>query len=329
MNHLFLASTAFNIITASMVANNLPTSDKAILWLIDQPHETSNFINVVLLWKNSPFEEIRIVSHKAKTILAKKNRRKTLKLLVPQLDLVKPNHIYTGNDRRIEFQFLMHKTRHTRTIGHYIDDGTYSYIGKKSRWFGESKINNILKKITYGNWWQEPETIGASKWIEYCHLAFPELAVEALKQKKNIALPKNLTDKSFVDLTLLLTDGDIEFNKIDRVAILPHSSVANDLITEAILLKAAEGSHPALKNHPRNLEIKHSANSLFKLDRSIPMEVYLTMLSSECLIIGDVSTALLTTKWLRPDLNVIAFYKTESKLLKLMKKVGIKTIKII
>lgn len=329
MNHLFLASTVFNIITAAMVANDLPKNDEAILWLIDQPLENSNFTNLVLLWKNSPFKQVKIVSYKSKTFGQKIKRKKALYLLEPQLNEIKPKHIYTGNDRRIEFQYLMHKSRSIPAIGHYIDDGTYSYIGKKNSWFGEPITNCLLKKIAYGNWWHQPDTIGASKWIEFCHLAFPELAVEALKQKKNIPLPKNITGKKFVDLSKTLTDENIIFNKIDRIAILPHDSVANDLITEAILLEVIKGNYSAIKNHPRNLEKKHLTIDLLELDSSIPMEVYITLLSPPCLIIGDISTALLTTKWLRPDLEVIAFYNTESKLQALMNKIGINTIKII
>ena len=43
-----------------------------------------------------------------------------------------------------------------------------------------------------------------------------------------------------------------------------------------------------------------------ELPENIPMEVILPLLNQECRIIGDVSTALLTTKWLRPEMDVTA-----------------------
>ena len=38
-HHLFLASTPFNTLIASMIALDLPSGDTCELWLIDQPPE--------------------------------------------------------------------------------------------------------------------------------------------------------------------------------------------------------------------------------------------------------------------------------------------------
>ena len=36
------------------------------------------------------------------------------------------------------------------------------------------------------------------------------------------------------------------------------------------------------------------------------MEFMLPLLNDECLVVGDISSVLLTTRWLRPDIAVIA-----------------------
>lgn len=329
MQHLFLASTSFNIITAAMVAKELNDGDEAYLWLIDQPHEINNFTQQVLNWTHSPFQKIEIVSYKAKKLADKIKRKKTLIDLVALLSEIRPEHIYTGNDRRVEFQYLMHLANKgaKKVTGHYIDDGTYSYVGKKDSWIGEATLNNIIKKLTYGIWWHQPQTIGGSTWIDCCHLAFPEFALKKLQEKKLYTLPQNITSNEFLALSESSTSTKSNISEIDKIAILPHSSVSNELITRNIMAEVLKGRVPALKNHPRNSP-SPKINNLITLEASVPMEIFLPQLPSNCCLIGDISTALLTAKWLRPELQVIAYYNNDSPLLDLMKKLGITTRQI-
>ena len=139
-HHLFLASTPFNIVIASMIALELPKEDISDLWLIDQPHESSEFIKRVLSWSGSPFKEIRLATFQAKSLDAKKQRKNILEQLTQQAMSLDVTDLYTGNDRRIEFQWLMAHLPST-VKGHYIDDGTYSYIGRKTGWLSDGIID--------------------------------------------------------------------------------------------------------------------------------------------------------------------------------------------
>jgi hypothetical protein len=311
-----------------MVALELNDNEESYLWLIDQPRKKNSFIEEVLSWKDSPFKEIKIISHKESELIKKLSRNKSLIALSNDISLINPAHIYTGNDRRIEFQYIMHSTSINGSVGHYIDDGTYSYIGKPKKWFSDFIVNNTLKKLFYGFWWKQPLNIGASQWITYCHLAFPDFANKELQNKDIKELPKNLTNNTFRTLSNCCIKESNSLSDIDTLAILPHSSVASDRITKRIITDTNKGTKSALKNHPRNSEITYIENITTTLEASIPMEIYLPLLPDKCKIFGDVSTALLTAKWLRPELSVTAYYIEETEILALMRSIGITTLHI-
>ena len=320
--HLFLASTPFNMLTSAMVAFDLPAGDEAYLGLIDQPEVERTFVTTLYSWEESPFKQTVLLSLQAKGIDKRKKRQLALKKVAQLIDLIKPDKIYTGNDRRIEFQFAMHHSRKTNesSIGVYIDDGTYSYLGRKTHWLKDKILDNLIKKMSYGFWWQQPSTIGSSCWISQAILAFPESAIEALKTKDCLSLPENLHRDEFKRLAELCLKF-FEYPKkqiehIDALIMLPHESVASEQTKKKLSYWLSnQDAKISFKHHPRTVLSNTSGDKDVWLipDRAeqvpagIPMEVLLPLIKSNCQIAGDVSTALLTAKWLRPEITVTAF----------------------
>ena len=102
-----------------------------------------------------------------------------------------PDRIFTGSDRRIEFQFAMFQARklNTSVEGIYIDDGIVSYLGHKSiNSIFHKYIDPTLKKFVYGFWWKNALTIGSSSWITKAYLAVPKDAISLLQTKELIQL---------------------------------------------------------------------------------------------------------------------------------------------
>jgi len=321
-HHLFLASTPFNVMVSSMIALDLPKTDSAELWLIDQPHQQNTFMSRVHLWEQSPFTRIKTVSQQAKGLKSKFNRRANLRRLQADMSLIAPDHLYTGNDRRIEFQWLMAHSEKEVT-GHYIDDGTYTYIGRKTHWFADQIIDNALKKLSYGLWWKQPISIGASPWIDIAHVAFPEKVVDALKTKNRLPLPDNIQEPSFFKLASLFESALVGLNQLDALLILPHESVRSETTEKRLLNALKRFQSPGIKSHPRSSSpLKISTAKI--VEAGMPVEILLTQFSRGTVIIGDVSSALLTTRWLRPDLNVECYADAPSPLCDLMKALNIK-----
>lgn len=316
--HLFLASTPFNMLTAAMVAFELPDDDEAMLGLIDQPEAERPFVAQLQLWAESPFKTIQRVSSQAKGRQKRAIRQSAFQNIDALLAQYSFDHIYTGNDRRIEFQYAMYKSGCSHGV--YIDDGTYSYLGRETHWFKDKIIDNWAKKFSYGGWWQQPPTIGGSAWIQQAVLAFPDAAVDALKMKRIVELPKNLDRPEFSSLAKACIRqsrmDEAQLGSLDALLLLPHESVSDPAMRHQLAYWLSNrNGRIAFKHHPRTL--KHQPDDdqrlwglpehAVEVPADIPMEVLLPLLAPSCSIAGDVSTALLTSKWLRSELAVTAF----------------------
>lgn len=309
--HLFFASTPFNMLTASMVAFSLPESDEKYLCLIDQPEHDSHFVTEIMKWLETPFKSTQLISRKSTGKTKRIERKIAFQRIDSLLAKVQPNIIYTGNDRRVEFQYAMAHSA-DQPIGVYIDDGTYSYLGRKTHWLKDHLLDNLVKKLSYGFWWKQPATIGASDWIDRCIVAFPDSVTALLKEKELKPLPENIDRPEFHDLSVKCMFHYPEIVKslpeLETVILLPHESVFDPSMSCALKSKLSQLSGKAgIKHHPRTLDKSFfSLSSGIELPENIPMEVILPLLNKECRIVGDISTALLTAKWLRPEMDVTA-----------------------
>lgn len=259
-----------------------------------------------------------------------------------------PDRIFTGNDRRVEFQFSMHQARkiNANVEGIYIDDGTISYLGHKS-------INNVihkhvdplLKKLVYGTWWKNALTTGSSNWISKAYLAVPKDAHPLLTTKELLPLNQDVFsgDDFLAVNNFLITKYDelniFDFASIKAVLCLPYESfyLKNPLLLSKIQKTMFEQFSPeeiAIKAHPRSKNMTLLANNFpnsLSLPNTIGMELLLPKLSDSTLIIGDVSTALLTAKWLKPKVTVQAFEvnsNISTNLKKLFDSLGISVISL-
>lgn len=337
-SHLFLASTPFNMLTAAMMALELPEGDESVLGLIDQPVTERPFVTVLKQWPQSPFRQTQVLSYQAQGKQKRSIRHQGFARIDALLQQLKPTRIYTGNDRRIEFQYAMHRC--SNAYGVYLDDGTYSYLGRKTHWLKDHLIDNWFKKISYGRWWKQPPTVGGSDWIHQAVVAFPDAVTEGLTKKQLSSLPHNLERPEFRQLAqLAITNSDItevQLQHIDALLLLPHESVVSQQTQKKLITWLAENNGTtAFKHHPRSQLPEGGDSSTWGLPddaiqvpAGLPMEMLLPLLGKHCHLAGDVSTALLTAKWLRPELDVTAFCAdtTTQSWIELLQRLAIRVI---
>ena len=335
-DHLFLASTPFNVLTAAMVALTLPDGDSAELGLIDQTSTTQSFRDALQGWSQSPFRTHHLVSQKTSRRNKRRQRQQAFRTLDGILQDLNPQWIYTGNDRRIEFQYAM---AHSQAKGVYLDDGTYSYLGKPSHWLKDQVIDQCLKKLAYGFWWRQPPTIGASSWIDHSVLAFPDSALPSLKRKPVEPLPQNLTHPAFTELANLCLSSTPEvasqIPQVNALLLLPHESITVDRPDRFGQWLSNNGQVVAYKHHPRtqeNQRTSHHTQSFWSvpedamaLPPATPMEIILPLLPQKSRVLGTLSTALLTAKWLRPDaaVHVVATGEGDPAFIQLLRALDI------
>lgn len=344
MTHsIYFASTLLHLYTSASIALSRP-DEAAHLVFIDQP-ESDEFplFNIVQQWSLSPFKTTHLFYGRFKGLQNKLKKRKDLFKTIEQLVTdIKPAHIFVGNDRRIEFQYSMHVTRqlHLKTTGHYMDEGTFTYVGRHaSSRLGDAIIDNSLKKLSYGFWWKNPKTVGESSWIQDIHVAFPD-EIHKLLRKKNI----HQLDSSYFtcDALVQLSERLMQYYQLnteelldlDALFTLPHESLFEkqpqyrDLIIDIVCHYQQNNKKIAVKYHPRNsapdvLNLQASGATL--LPASVSFEAMLPLLQTHTQILGDISSTLLMAKWLRPELKVTSYQIDQSTSVfnQLFKSIGI------
>ena len=320
---LYLPSTPLNVLVSAALANARRETDQAELWLIDQKKlDDTPYLQALQNWPQSPFKQIRILPGKAKGRAKLAERKANFGVIRQGLKLFQPDVIAVGSDRRIEFQYAMHqlKKHQPAAQGWYLDDGLYSYAGRHYHPIKDG-INNLIKKLSYGLWWQEPKTVGASNWINQAWLFQPLQAVELIKRKTMHKLESNWFSAPEVQALSQAVTSQFDLkseslSQIDYVIIVPHPN--NQLkmrdyasrIIHFVSQLSAQGKHIAVKYHPRqmgedDLEFLQISNVQI-IPSALAFEFVLPLLPNGAKVIGDVGTVLLTTKWLRSELEAIA-----------------------
>ena len=233
-----------------------------------------------------------------------------------------PARLFAGNDRRIEFQFAMHlASRGGQTPeGIYLDEGAVTYVGHKSMFrIAHRFLDPAFKKIRYGFWYRPALTTGTSAWIQTACVAFPDLVHPLLKTKRIVAIdPAPFKLPRFKDLACAMLAGHDEYRDrlrgIGAVLTLPHEAAYlhrpepyREIFRQ--LQVRFPASEIAIKPHPRIAQpavLPELFPGALQLDHAVGMEALLPLLKDDCVVVGDVSSTLLTTRWLRPDLPVVA-----------------------
>jgi len=236
--------------------------------------------------------------------------------------------IFTGNDRRIEFQYAMHiASRINRNVeGIYLDEGAVTYTGHKSMHrFQHRHIDPFFKKLVYGRWYRQAITTGTSAWVDTVYAAFPAAVHPLLRRKRVLPIdPAPFATDAFKALALAMLGGHDEYREglrgIRVVITLPHegSYINRPDRYQAIsrdLAAVFDPSQIAVKPHPRITDaglVRQMFPGALLLEHTVGMEALLPLLGERCLVTGDISSTLLTTRWLRPDLPVVAVLAPET-----------------
>ena len=330
---LFMASTPLHILNSVAIASKTPDSPSC-LWLIDQPSVEENpYFDLIKKWSDSPFQEVRISRGHIKGTKAKLANRKQIFAEISQwTEHYEPAQLFTGNDRRIEFQYAMHcaTERRDNVQGIYMDEGTFTYVGREaSSSFSDRVVDNWLKKLTYGFWWKNPATIGASDWITDAYAAFPELVHPLLARKQLHALQPahydNPTVKSFCSLLVEHFGADLHtLSELSTILTLPHESIIarldgyRDAMDSVMAELLSHGKTIGVKYHPRNTDPDilqaEGRNGAYVIPHRIPFEAILLLLPPGAMIIGDLSSTLINGRWLKPDAQIISIKNPEAPL---------------
>jgi len=340
---VYFVSTPLHLLHAISAAMSSGLNKQSFLIIIDQPASRTNlYIQALGEWEESPFEKLHVFYSTSKNTSEKYGMRKrTLTEIRRIIEEIKPSVIYTGNDRRIEFLYglsIMRKLNpDTKCI--YMDDGIMTYV--PHRYSYESYLEVLFKRFYYGFHYRRSRIVGGSPFIDEALVSFPDYVHSYLQDKiVKKSNGENLKSKNAKEFsTILLKKFSLDSKKVkslDIVQILPHRFELKRFksffkkVKEMISRLSESGYTIGVKYHPQQEGDPLNLRDIDKvtiLAADIAFEILLPILRDDAVIIGDVSTVLLTAKWLRPDQQIITIRNPEDyrhdKILPLMKRLGI------
>ncbi len=325
MTDYFFVSSPLHFLIAANIAIQ-EAQNESVLVVMSRDAEVADRFRIAAEKHPDIFNRVVALPHEVHQ--SRDIRDPRLRVINELLTGVDDVRILTGNDRRLEFQYAMHiaSQGRNRPKGVYMDEGAITYFGHKSMGnFAHRYIDPLAKRLFIGRWYKPALTTGASDWVETIYAAFPEHVHPLLKQKQLVKIaPEPFALPQFRALAKdLLPDGE-EYAEallgVKLVVTLPHeASYVNAPQTyEAVsstLLDHFAPSQVAIKPHPRITD-REVLGRMFPgasiLEQTTGMEVLLTLLDDDCLVAGDISSTLLTTKWLRPALPLVALMVHDS-----------------
>ena len=295
------------------------------------------YLDLLAAWSASPFAECHRLEADYRPLLTARSGgpgKKALKRVFRQRNRERieaavqssspPTSVYVGCDDFYESQYLLHRARQMNSACRliYVEDGISAYDYS----YQNTHIRNLPKEwiraLRYFPWWRPCTLPGTSGWLEEGYVAFPELVMDKFKHIGLRELPRNcflgdeirqlaglMADAFGVD-SQALGDADllvaVTNSKWGRL--LPGYQDTMRGICESLLLA---GKRVAVKPHPREKESdplclgEHP--NLYRVPSQAMFEILILLADNpKLVVIGDASTSLVATRWLRPEAKVIA-----------------------
>jgi hypothetical protein len=216
------------------------------------------------------------------------------------------------------FYFAKKNNQYAQCI--YVEEGAGAYDSSPLR---EKKnfLKRFLAKIFYGRWWKEVRIGGGSPWVDKKMIRFPEFLRPEFRGKEIVTIKREdfmrlKDDTLFLNFIRKLSITEKELNQINILFVLPHSDFFiageryKELIKEILKLAQSHKLKVAVKYHPREpfkdfFGIR--GKEVIILPKALPLELfYLFSPDSLKFVIGDVSSGLLTAKWLLNNVKVVS-----------------------
>jgi hypothetical protein len=315
----FFISSPLHFLNAANIALQNPTHRKVAV-LIAKDRQSAGRYRVAAEKVPAVFDQVIDLS--AVMARGRGTRSAAFRILKAEFSTPQEVRLFTGNDRRMEFQYAMHIASRAGAAveGVYMDEGAVTYVGHKSMHsLAHRFVDPLFKKLYYGFWYKHAMTTGTSAWIRTAYVAFPDAVHPLLQRKTLVAIHagpfKTALFRSLVSVMLEQNGVDGSMLAGLRVVLtLPHEGAylnrpaIYEKVSEHLCARFAPCSI-AIKPHPRITDHEVLARmfpGMTVLDNRIGMEMLLPLLNNGCIVAGDISSTLLTTRWLRPDLPVLA-----------------------
>lgn len=346
MKQIYVAYTPYHLLLSCGLAAFSGGSDEKYLVVIPAYADVDVFCRCVVEWGKNPFSKIIMtngiydVSGRIKRVdLTQKNIKIIKNFFID--DVNEACEVFIFNDGYPEAQIMARLNHQKGGFNTYVEDGSAAYNNSISPEIPIYK--KIIYKLVYGIWYEEVNILGTYEYINKVMVIQPDFIRPELRVKDIVKIPKNIFNKLKAEgfISILFKNYAIElpsFN-LNSVLIVSHSNILSKNLSDTYRYLAGYLSHLSavlyLKYHPREHEddflgLSLSSPGVKLIPKALPLEAIFVALQDEdepSIIVGDLSTSLLTAKYLLERSYVISIMEF-SKLFdpnmeKIFKKIGV------
>ncbi|MFW6173819.1 MAG: polysialyltransferase family glycosyltransferase [Elusimicrobiota bacterium] len=351
MRELYLCFTPYHILLNSSIAYYSEGTEKKEMIIIEDFSDAEKIVRGLKNWNSNPFKKqvlikgkfsVKDIPEKSIMNIFKSDSvvnllKEGVKALKVRYDDVPFDRVFTCNDGRPQSQYLQYKCKKNNGLNIYVEDGSELYNDsiEPSLPLHES----IFYKMYFGKWYEKVGVLGNYKYTDKIRAMRPELARRELRNKKiepiSIENFTRLKDIGLIESILNEFDIDLSLNEDYIILVLPHSSFLKERnllpYYQKIISKLIKyDKNILLKYHPREKEhyLRKEGNGMAVIPQSLPSEIlFLQLIENPPVVIGDVSTCLLTSKILKKEscvVSLINILDINSKNIKnVFKKIGV------
>jgi Alpha-2,8-polysialyltransferase (POLYST) len=249
-------------------------------------------------------------------------------LIRRELRSAPPDRVYVGVDAPPEMQYAMHLAKQLRADARciYVEDGSAAYVVALRRpppplATARRALRRWSRRVLLGSWWQKVDGPGTSSWIDEAVVAFPDLVVDRLRHLPCRLLPSvQFAGPELLDLAQRFGTGfGVDRDALQRadvlVALASSTTIARNparaaAMTSLVRELTAAGLSVLVKHHPRERDpgyVRIAAGPrLYVAPAAVPFELLLLLGRPQVAVVGDISTALISTRWLLPRARILA-----------------------
>ena len=345
-NILFIVSTPRHLYQAIALACN-SINPNAYLFVSGLEHGT-RLLDACSEKGVSPFKKVHFLDKSTSNSKSSRQFFKSIQSEIGNFIRQHPiDHVYFGNDFKPLTQWIMYCAKAERPHCQitYMDEGiaSYFYAFNKSRkileWF-----EGRLKSITYGSWYERPKVLGSSKYVDNGLFTFPDQIQEEYRKLEIGSFPSNYFSharvKKFIEFVVQDQDLKDKILNIDVLILLPSMNLVDTVYKDIrILRKLLEDFKKknlvvGIKYHPKDKDgnaVLDAGNQFTIVPTYLPAEIVFSLIDDDAIIIGDVSSALFSAKWLLPKSKIFALIPESSTItdsrLPLFKNIGVEILR--
>lgn len=332
-NYFVASSPRHLLLFAGLALEHAARDDNRLFFIEHVPQSAvAAYLSMLGQWRASPFAGAEALEADYRPLLgsAKKGalkrafRSRNRARIDAALAERAPDAVYVACDDFFESQYLLHRSKLIKPDrrGIYVEDGVSVYEHSYQNQHVRNRPKEWARTLRYFPWWRRSLVPGTSGWLDEGFVAFPDLVLEPFKQMRLDALPRaRYTSPELGQLGRLWAEAfgvdAAALNRCDVLIAVTHTKWSGLLPgyrdrMRAICRRLLDGGkRVAIKPHPRDptpdpLGLEDHPN-LYRVPSQVMFEVLAVCIENPALlVVGDASTSVAATRWLRPEWRVVA-----------------------